>query len=158
MLEVRRVVHARGQEHDGRIRDPGRRGRAQHLEQPRRIVGNRAHAVRREQFREHVRHRAAVLDDVRDAGRCAEIVLEHAEVAVSVADEVDARDVHAHAARRFDAGDRAVEVLRGDDEPTRHDPVVQDRAAAVHVGEEGFERLHALARRRVRSSTTPPPR
>ena len=144
VLEVRRVVHA-GREHDDvRVRDAGGRGRAQRLEQLGRIVGNRAHAVRREQLGEHVRHRPPVLDDVRDARRRAHVVLEHAEPAFAVADEVDAGNVHAHPARRLDARDRAVEVLRRDDEAAGHDPVAQDLAGAVDVGEEPLEREHPL--------------
>ena len=59
--------------------------------------------MRREELGEHVRHRPPVLDDVRDAGGRAEVVFEHPEPAFAVADQVDARDVHAHLAGRIDA-------------------------------------------------------
>ena len=44
---------------------------------------------------EQARHRDAVLEHVRDARRRAHVVLEHAEVPVDVADQVDAGDVDA---------------------------------------------------------------
>ena len=85
--------------------------------------------MRGEQLREHVGHRPAVLDDVRDARRDAQVVLEHAHLSVGVADEVDARDVHAHAARRRDpAAHGAVEVRRRDDEAAGHDARSHDLA------------------------------
>ena len=118
---------------------------AQHLQQPRRIVGDRTHAVRREQLGEHVGHRAPVLDDVRDARRRAHVVLEHAQPAFAVADEVDAGHVHAHVAGGLDPGDGSVKVLRRDHQPAGHDPVAHDLAGSVHVGEEPLEREHPLA-------------
>ena len=62
-----------------------------------------------------------------------------------VAHEVDARDVHAHAAGRRDAAARGpVEVRRRDDEPPGHDPGPHDLARAVDVVEEPLERAHPL--------------
>ncbi len=145
VLEVRGVVHARGQQHDARVVDAARRGCDQRLQEPRRIVGNGLHAVRGEQLGEHVGHRPPVLDDVRDPRRDPDVVLEHAHLSRRVAYEVDAGHVHAHAARRRDsAASRAVEVRRRDDEPPGNDPRPHDLARPVHVVEESFERTHTL--------------
>ena len=99
VLEVRGVVDA-GREHDdARVVDARRRGGAERLEQPLRVVGDPADAVAGEQLGEHVRHRPPVLDHVRDPRRRAQVVLQHPEAPGPVAHEVDAGDVDAHAAR-----------------------------------------------------------
>ena len=62
-----------------------------------------------------------------------------------VAHEVDARNVHPHAAGRRDAAARgAMEVRRRDDEPAGNDPGAHDLARAVDVVEEPLERAHPL--------------
>ena len=110
VLEVRGVVDAGCQQHDAGIVHTRRRDRTQRLQQASRVVGHGLHAVRREQLREHVRHRAPVLHDVRDPRRDAKVVLEHAHAAVGVAHEVDAGDVHTHATGRRDAERGPMEV------------------------------------------------
>ena len=96
---------------------------------------------------------APVLDDVADTpDGDAQVVLEHAEVAGLVADQVDAGDVDAHAVRRDRCRAPArwkcalvVTTLRGTTPSAKH------LAGAVDVGEERLERVHPLARRRARS-------
>ena len=97
-----------------------------------------------EQVREDPRHRAAVLHHVGDAGRGAQVVLQHPEVALLVADQVDARDVDAHAVGRIDARGLAVEVLARGDQPARDDAVAQDLLVAVDVVEVLLQRLDPL--------------
>ena len=97
-----------------------------------------------EQVREHPGHRASVLHHVGDARRRAQVVLEHTEGPVRVADQVDARDVDAHTVGRVDAGRLTVEVLARCDEPTRDQPVAQDLLLAVDVVEVVLQRLHPL--------------
>ena len=97
-----------------------------------------------EQVREDPGHRAAVLHHVRDAGRRAQVVLEHPEIALGVADKVDACDVDAHAVGRDDAHRLAVEVLAGGDEAAGDDAVAQDLLLAVDVVEVMLERLDPL--------------
>ena len=139
-----------GREHDdARVVDPGGRGGAERLEQPLRVVGDAADAVAGEQLGEHVGHRPPVLDHVRDPRRRAQVVLEHPEGARAVAHEVDAGDVHPHAAARVEPGHAPVEVRRARDEATRHDAVGEDLARAVDVGEEPLEREHPLADARL---------
>ena len=110
----------------------------------RRIVADRAHPMSGEQVREDPRHRAPVLHHVRDARRRAEVVLEHAEVALGVADQIDAGDMDAHPVRRDDPNGLAVEVLARSDEAARDNPVTQDFLLAVDVVEVVLERLDPL--------------
>ena len=115
VLEVRGVVDAGGEHHDRRVGFVGGGRVAQRPQQMRGVVADRAHPVRGEQIREDPRHRAAVLHHVGDPRRRAQVVLEHAERALRVAHQVDARDVDAHAVGRDDARGLAVEVLAGGD-------------------------------------------
>ena len=144
VLEVGRVVDARGEHDDGRVGLVGGRGVAQRPQQMRRVVADRAHPVGGEQVREDPRHRAAVLHHVGDARRRAQVVLEHAERALRVAHQVDARDVDAHAVGRDDARRLAVEVLARGDQPARDHAVAQDLLLAVDVVEVHLQRLDAL--------------
>ena len=110
----------------------------------RRVVAHGAHPVRGKEVREHPGHRAAVLHDVGDPGRRAQVVLQHPPGPLRVADQVDAGDVDAHPVGRGDAHGLAVEVLAGGDEPARDHPVAQDLLLAVDVVEVHLQGLHAL--------------
>src|SRR6185295_5836142 len=94
---------------------------------------------------EHGGHRPAVLHDVRDARRCAHVVLVLMQMAFAVAYEVDPGYVDAHVAGGFHSGDGAMKVLRGHHQPAGHDPIAHDFAGSVHVGEKPLECEHALA-------------
>jgi hypothetical protein len=59
--------------------------------------------------------RPAVGDDVGDAGRHSDVVLQHPEVAVLVADQVDAGDVHAYAVGRLEPAAARWKCARGGD-------------------------------------------
>ena len=112
MLEVRGVVHTRGQHHDGGLGDA--QGAAARAARPAgaRVLLDRAQPVAGEQIRAHVRQRAAVLQHVGDPGRAAQVVLQHPEGALVVAHQVDAGDVDAHAVRRAEPVGLAMEVRR----------------------------------------------
>ena len=110
----------------------------------RRVVVHRPDAVGAEQVGKHPGHHPAVLHHVGDARRRAQVVLEHPEHALAVADDVDAGDVDAHAVRRPDAGGVAVEVLTRRHQPARHHAVAQDLLVAVDVVEETLQRAHPL--------------
>ncbi len=144
MLEVRRVVDARGQHHDRRVGLVGGRGIAQRPQQVRCVVVDGAHPVAGEQVREDPRHRAPVLHHVGHPRRRSQVVLEDPPGPLLVADHVDARDVDAHAVGRHDADGLAVEVLAGGDQPARDDAVTQDLLVAVDVVEICLEGLDAL--------------
>ena len=64
-----------------------------------RVVVDAADAQAVERGREHALGDQPVLDHVRDARGRAQVVLQHAQHAVGAADQIDARDVDAHAAR-----------------------------------------------------------
>ncbi len=109
VLEVRGVVHPGGQDDDHRIPRLRRGSSAQCRQQPRRVIIDRVDVLLGEQRREGPGHRQPVLHHVTDPGRDADVVLKHAELALLVPDQVDARDVHPDAVRRRQAGDLAVE-------------------------------------------------
>jgi hypothetical protein len=97
-----------------------------------------------EELREQPHHHFAVLEHVRDARGHAQVVLEHAELACIVADDVDARDVRVNAAGDIDALHfravlRVTEHLLGG-----NDAGLQDLLIVVDVVDEGVERPHPL--------------
>jgi hypothetical protein len=108
------------------------------------VVADRAHPLAGEQVGEDARHRAAVLHHVRHARRVAQVVLEHPEHTLLVTDEVDPRDVDAHAVRRDEPRGGPVEVLAAGDESSRQHAVADDLGVAVDVGQEQLQRLDAL--------------
>ena len=144
VLEVGGVERSRGQHDHGGVRDVGRRRVAQGAQQVRRVVVDRTHPVGAEQVGKHPGHHPAVLHDVGDPRRRAQVVLEDPEGALGVADDVDAGDVDADPVGRGDPGRFAVEVLAGTDQSPRDDPVAQDLLVAVDVVEEPLEGDHAL--------------
>ncbi len=85
---------------------------------------------------EDPRHRAPVLHHVRDARWRAQVVLQHTEGALRVADQVDAGDVNAHAVGLGDAHRLAVKVLTRGDQAARDDPVAQNLLLAVSPAED----------------------
>ena len=89
-------------------------------------------------------HRLAVLQHVGDAGRRARIVLEHEELVLAGAHDVDADDVGVDAGRRPHADHLGQERLVPGDQLLRDAAGAQDFLAVVDVVEEGVERLHAL--------------
>src|SRR5579862_4573458 len=111
MLEVGRVVDAGSEDHDvGFGACTCRRGGTQRVKEMSGIVADGAHAMTPKQVGNDLRHRPTVLDYVRDARRATQVVLEHEEASVAIADEVDAGHVDAHAAGRLEPGNRTVEV------------------------------------------------
>ena len=144
VLEVRRVVDAGGEHDDRRVVHALGSGCPQRLQQSLRVVADRSHSHRHEQLGQGLRHDPAVRDDVAHAGRHPHVVLEHPPGARLVADEVDTRDLDAHAVRTDDPGRLAVEVAGRADQPRRDDPVEHGLLLSVDVGQEGLERAHAL--------------
>ena len=134
-----------GVEHDDGGVGLVRRGRgAQGPQQVRAVVADRPHPLAGEQVGEDARHRAAVLHDVRHARRVAEVVLQDPEDPLLVPDEVDPRDVDAHAVGRDEPGRGPVEVLAAGDQAAGQHAVADDLGVAVDVGEEHLQRLDAL--------------
>jgi hypothetical protein len=144
VLEVRRVVDARREQHDRRARRSGRRGRAQRREQLLRVVVDRADAAPLEQVGERPLHRLPVLEHVARARRRAEVVLEHEVLAALVADHVNPGHVRVHAAGRVDPDHLAAEMPRAEHERGRHAALEQDALLVVDVVEEALERRDPL--------------
>ena len=94
------VVHARREHDDRRVLHRRRRGAAQRVDEVGRVVGHHLDRLAPEQLGQHPRHGGPVGQHVAHARRAAQVVLEHAELAVLVADDVDARHVDAHAVGR----------------------------------------------------------
>ena len=144
MLEVRRVVDAGAEQHDGGVADAGRGGGAQRVEQRGDEPGDGLDVLLEEQPGEHPRQRLPVLDDVGDARRHPQVVLEDAHHPVGATDEVDAGEVDAYARCRTDAGGSAREVAARVDEGVGDDAVAQGVAVSVDVGQERLEGTHPL--------------
>ncbi len=143
MLEERGVVHARREQHDGRIVGAGRDG-AQHLEQVLGIAFHRAHAVVGEDLGPHAFQDAAVLDHVRDARRHAQVVLEHEPGPPPVAHEVAAHDVRVDPERHIDVAELAAVPSRAEHELSRDEVGTQDALLVIDVVQEQVERPDAL--------------
>ena len=139
-----RVVHARGEHDHRRVLHRGRRGAAQRVDQAGRVVGHHLNGLAPEQLGQHPGHGGAVGQHVAHPRRAAQVVLEHAELAVLVADHVDARHVDAHAVGRRVAVGRPHEPGRARDHLVRDEPVADDARRAVDVGQEELEGPHAL--------------
>ncbi len=114
-------------------------------EQPGRVLVHLVDLLVAEQRREQPGHGEPVLQDVADPGRHPHVVLEDAELALLVADEVDAGHVDADAVGRRDPGDLAAELLAREDEAPGEHAVVEGAAGAVDVGEERLEDPDPLA-------------
>ena len=97
-----------------------------------------------EQIREDPRHHPAVLHDVGDTRRRAQVVLQNPEGALAVTNQVDTRDMDADAIRRVDADGFPVEVFTGGDQPARDDAIAQDLLVPVNIVEEPFQGDHPL--------------
>ena len=144
MLEVGAVQRPGGPQHDGRVALGDGRDRLQRLEQQRRIVVDRPHAVAGEQLGHEPRHRQPVLEHVGDPRRRAHVVLEHAPAAVAAAHEVAAAHVRVDAAGRADAVHRPREARPADDQRPRHDARAHDLARVVDVVDERVQRADPL--------------
>ena len=145
MLEIGGIVEAGRQHRDGRrVVQIVRPDRRQRLAQQLRVVLDRAHPDALEQLGEELHHRLAVLQHVGDAGRRARIVLQHEELVLAGAHDVDADDVGVDAGRRPHADHLGQKGLVLGDQLLRNPAGAQDLLAVVDVVEEGVERLHAL--------------
>ena len=144
VLEVRAVVLARREHHDGRLAHfVGRRG-AQGVEQQAGIVLDGQHGLRREQLRKQPHHHLAVLEHVRHAGGGAQVVLEHEVAAVLVADQVDAGDLRVDLVGQVEADHRHLVGLVGQHLFGGDHPGLEDGLPVVDVVEEPVQRGDAL--------------
>ncbi|CAB4885366.1 unannotated protein [freshwater metagenome] len=105
-------MDARGQNHDRWVGDVSGCRRAKGLEEAFWVLADRADPVSGEDLGKDVGERAAILEDVGDPRRIAEVVLEYEEGALLVANQVDAGDVNAHAVGGLEPPGLAMEVRR----------------------------------------------
>ena len=144
VLEVGGVVDARGQHRDARAAGAPGGHPFEGAEQPARIVADRTHREAVEDLRERLLHDRPVLQHAGDAGRAAQVVLEHVDGAVSVAHEVGAGDVAPDAARGVEAGALAAVPLRALHHVGRHHAVGHDAAVVIDVVDEVVQGGDAL--------------
>ena len=145
MLEVGAVVCPWRQQRDDGVRDADRGDAAQVLEQHVRIVLDGRDGMAREQLREEPHHHLAVLEHVGHAGRNAQVVLEHVELAIARAHDVDASDVRVDPARHVDVLHLRAILCVAQDQLRRDHAGAEDLLAVVDVAEECIERAHSLA-------------
>jgi hypothetical protein len=86
-----------------------------------------------------------VLDDVADAGRRADVVLEDEEAALLVPDDVGAADVHVGPVRQVEAPHGGAVVRVAEDELGREHAVAEDPLPVVEVLEQQIDRCDPLA-------------
>ena len=144
MLEVRRVVDARGQHRDGwRFTGPGRE-RGKQIEELRRVTVNRVDLEVTEQVGEHPLRHLPVLEHVRHARGHPQVVFEHVHRAVGVADKVAAADVRPHAELGLHAHALGSEVHRRGEDRFREHAIGDDFAITVEVVDEQVQRREPL--------------
>jgi len=131
VLEVGRVVHASSDTTVGSRTSSG----AERRRAASRRWGIRrrdAHAGSKRASR-NSGHSPTILDDVRDARRNAQVVLQDSKVALLVTDEVHARDRDSCRVRRNDAHRFATEVLTRRDQTAWDEAVVKTHAVLIDV-------------------------
>jgi hypothetical protein len=117
---------------------------AQVLQQHVGVVLDRTYRARGEQFRKQAHHHPAILEHVGNAGRHAQVVLQHVVLACTGAHQVNACDVRVNAAGNVHAGHLAP-ILRVAQHPFRRNGAgLEYLLVVIDVGEEKIERAHAL--------------
>ena len=144
VLEVRRVVDARCQHGDARVRTVI--GGERHQE-PIQLVGVRVDgpdAVPLEQLGKRPLRDRTVLQDVAHARRHPQVVLEHVQLAVAGAHEIRAGDVRPDTELRMDASTLGPEVRGVVEQVRREHAVRDDPAVVVDVVDEVVQRSEPL--------------
>ena len=146
VLEIGRIVYPRRQQHYGRLLGCARwRNGFQSLEQFARIDVHRSDPQAFEQPRERPLHQVAVLQNVGDAGRHPQIVLEHVDLPVAMAHQIGPGDVAPDASRRINAA--ALRAIRrgGADHLFGDDFVLENLLVVIDIVDELVQRVDALA-------------
>ena len=145
MFEVSAVVNARRKKHQRGALAGARREGAQDLEQFDGVLRHRQDLVSMEQARKGPGHDQAVLQDVRDAAGCPQIVLEHQVLCgFRVAHQVNARNMDVNSARHLETDNLAPEVAAGENQRARNLALAQDALRTVDILEKHVESDHAL--------------
>ena len=144
VLEVRRVVDPRRQQHDRGLRDARSGQPAQVAQEVGAVALDREDVVADEQLGQDPFQDLAVGEHVRDARRRPQVVLQHVELAPAVPDQVDAGHVAADASRHGEADQFAHEARRREHDVAGDNALAQDPLLAVDVLQEEVERGHPL--------------
>ena len=153
------MLEVGGVEDPGREQDHGRAvapSRLQPLQVLQQLVDqhlDRAHRVALEELGKRAPQHLAAGQDVRHAGRRAQVVLQDQILTVLVADEVDPGDVGPDPAWRLEPQELAPEPGAGEHDLGRDHPLPQDALLAVHVVEKCVECPGPL----LEASLQPPP-
>ncbi len=144
MLEVRRVEDARREHDDLRLGHIVGRERRQQLVELVGVGVDGADVLLLEHLGEHPLGDGAVLEDVADTRRHAQVVLEDVHLAVVVAHEVGSRDVRPHAELGVHAAALRAVVRRAVEQLGREHTVGDHPLLVVDVVDEEVERDQAL--------------
>ena len=144
VLEISAVVAAWREQHDHGSVGVARRNGAQVFQQALGIIADRHDRLAREGIGKEPHHDLAVLEHIGDARRRAHIVLEHEEIALAGADQVDAGDMRIDIARRLDAEHLGAKGRVRQHELRRHEARLDDLLVVIDVVEEDVDRLHPL--------------
>ncbi len=154
VLEVGRVVDARGEHGDRRLGHAVGRQRREHAVQLVGVRVDRKDALLREEIGERALADRPVLEHVADAAGHAQIVFEHIHGAVAVAHEIAATDVGPHPELRVDPDALVAEVHGVLEQFGREHAVADDPLLVVHVVDEHVDRARGAAGGPVRCPAT----
>jgi hypothetical protein len=144
MLVEGRVVHTRREHDHRRVLHRRRCGAAERVDEARRVVRDHLNGLAPEQFGQHPGHGGSIRQHVAHSRRAAQVVLQHAELPVLVADHIDARHVDADPVGGRVAVGGAHEARRAGDHVVRDESVAHDAGRPVDVGQEELEGPNAL--------------
>ena len=156
MLEVGRVVNPRREHHDHRALAIARRQRGEGAVELGGVIVHGQNAVVLENLGQDALGDLAVFHHVGHPGRHAQIILQHAEMPVVVANQIRAADVrpHAEARRRAEAG--GFEIVRFEHRLGGHDALGKNLLAVVHIVDKQVERAAALFETAAHPGPLPP--
>ena len=144
VLEIGTVVDAGGEHPDGRLLQVIRGQVFEHLQQ---LVGVIVHGPDLrclEHLGESAFEDLAIFKDVGDAGGATEIVLEHIEATVPVANQIGAGDMTPYATRRGEALALLAVGAAAEDQIFGHDFIFQDFFVVIDVLEKFVEGKNSL--------------
>ncbi len=105
---------------------------------------DRLDGMSREQFGEQPHHHLAVFEHVGDTGRHPQVVLEHAELPVTITNHIDAADVRVDVVRYVDALHLAAILGVAENLVGRNDTGLEDLLLVVDVGDKRIQRADTL--------------
>ena len=157
VLEIRRVVGARREQHHRRIGHAGGRDVMQHPQQFARIILHRPHADAFEHLRKRALHRAPVFQHVAHAARTTAIVFQHEIIAFVIADQIRAANVDVNILRHVEVHELAPEMFSRQNVKRRDDAVLQNFLLVIKIVQKQIQRRDALRPGRAPDIPIPSP-